>query len=142
MPGMLRERDLKELLRSEHARAYNLQVVAPSIEGSKGVINGVISSNFVENVCDDGMIHCFESYSDDMTEITASCQTMNTDAKLISVCQVGCQSHADLNVTVCCCDDDLCNLPDSEKPTASPSSAHLPPRLRQKFGPFKLSKSL
>ncbi|VDL67016.1 unnamed protein product [Nippostrongylus brasiliensis] len=47
-----------------------------------------MSSNFAENVCEEGMTHCFESYSDDLTEITASCQTPNTDFKLLDVCKV------------------------------------------------------
>ncbi|VDL66956.1 unnamed protein product [Nippostrongylus brasiliensis] len=47
-----------------------------------------MSSNFAENVCEEGMTHCFESYSDDLTEITASCQTPNTDFKLLDVCKL------------------------------------------------------
>ncbi|KAK5971399.1 hypothetical protein GCK32_021690 [Trichostrongylus colubriformis] len=109
-----------------------------TISGSKGVLNGKSTANFLERTCEEGMIHCFESYSDDFTEITASCQTPNTEKKLLDVCkarflcfidlnrnsnafQTGCINHPDLNVTVCCCDTDLCNLPDSEKPTKGPN---------------------
>ncbi|RCN45310.1 hypothetical protein ANCCAN_08706 [Ancylostoma caninum] len=86
------------------------------------------------------MTHCFESYSDDLTEITASCQTPNTEQKLLDVCKVGCQNHTDLQVTVCCCDTDLCNLPDSEKPTAAPAADFQ--RMRYKFGALKLAEPL
>ncbi|KAL6728855.1 hypothetical protein Aduo_010589 [Ancylostoma duodenale] len=108
--------------------------------GSKGIINGVLSSNFVENTCEDGMTHCFESYSDDLTDITASCQTPNTEQKLLDVCKVGCQNHTDLQVTVCCCDTDLCNLPDSEKPTTAPGADFQ--RMRHKFGALESPKLL
>ncbi|CAJ0599835.1 unnamed protein product [Cylicocyclus nassatus] len=93
--------------------------------GSKGVVNNVPSSNFVANNCEDGMKHCFESFTDDMTEITASCQTPNTEHKLLDVCQVGCQNYTSLELTVCCCNTDLCNLPDSEKPTNATSTVEL-----------------
>ncbi|KIH66845.1 hypothetical protein ANCDUO_02829 [Ancylostoma duodenale] len=108
--------------------------------GSKGIINGVLSSNFVENTCEDGMTHCFESYSDDLTDITASCQTPNTEQKLLDVCKVGCQNHTDLQVTVCCCDTDLCNLPDSEKSTTAPGADFQ--RMRHKFGALESPKLL
>lgn len=29
--------------------------------------------------------------------------------------QQGCRNHTDLNITICCCDSDLCNLPPEEK---------------------------
>ncbi|XGW18280.1 hypothetical protein V3C99_002703 [Haemonchus contortus] len=112
--------------------------------GSKGVISGKLSSNFVESVCEEEMIHCFESYSDDFSEITASCQTPNTEQKLLNVCNTGCQNYPTLNVTVCCCDTDLCNLPDSEKPTLKPvvNPSEAAPVERLRSGPLKLSKSL
>ncbi|KAK6740358.1 hypothetical protein RB195_008678 [Necator americanus] len=108
--------------------------------GSKGFINGALNANFVENSCEEGMKHCFDSYSDDLTEITASCQTPNTEQKLLDVCKIGCQNHTDLNVTVCCCDSDLCNLPNSEKPTGKPPSGEQ--RLYYRRGEIKLTKSL
>ncbi|VDO18989.1 unnamed protein product [Heligmosomoides polygyrus] len=44
-------------------------------KGSKGMMG----EKFVENVCDYGMTYCFKSYSDDITTVAASCQTMNAD---------------------------------------------------------------
>ncbi|KJH48651.1 hypothetical protein DICVIV_05210 [Dictyocaulus viviparus] len=108
--------------------------------GSKGLINGLLSTDFAENDCEEGMTHCFDSFSDDLTEITASCQTLNTDKKLLDVCKIGCQNHTQLQVTVCCCDEDLCNLPDSEKPTGRPSVSTQ--EVHYKLKPLKLSSSL
>ena len=73
---------------------YLLFLLLPAVlplrcyEGSKGTVNGVETSNFRETTCDEGMIHCFESYSDDWSDVTASCQTPSTDDKLLSVCEV------------------------------------------------------
>ncbi|KAJ1354879.1 hypothetical protein KIN20_011962 [Parelaphostrongylus tenuis] len=87
--------------------------------GSKGLSkNGNAVRSFVPNECDDGMTHCFESYTDDMSQITASCQSMNTEKQLLDVCKEGCRNHTDLHVTICCCDSDLCNLPPEEKENA------------------------
>ncbi|KAK6748835.1 hypothetical protein RB195_001453 [Necator americanus] len=68
------------------------------------------------------MTHCFESYSDDMTQITASCQSPNTEQRLLDVCKQGCRNHTDLNITICCCDSDLCNLPPEEKKSITDTS--------------------
>ncbi|PIC31937.1 hypothetical protein B9Z55_012465 [Caenorhabditis nigoni] len=57
-------------------------------EGSRGIVNGEDSSNFVQNLCDDNMTYCFESYNSNLTEVTASCQNMGTDQKLLDVCKV------------------------------------------------------
>ncbi|KIH67068.1 hypothetical protein ANCDUO_02597 [Ancylostoma duodenale] len=84
--------------------------------GSKGHSqNGKAVHSFLPNECEEEMTHCFESYSDDMTQITASCQSLNTEQRLLDVCKQGCQNHVDLNITICCCDSDLCNLPPEEK---------------------------
>uniref|UniRef100_A0A1I7WMZ3 Activin_recp domain-containing protein n=1 Tax=Heterorhabditis bacteriophora TaxID=37862 RepID=A0A1I7WMZ3_HETBA len=91
-------------------------------EGSKGEINGQSISNFVANQCEEDMIHCFESYSDDKKDVTAGCQTPNTDLNLLDVCKKGCVNHENIHVTVCCCDTDLCNLPPDEVPTPSTTS--------------------
>ncbi|CAI2352378.1 unnamed protein product [Caenorhabditis sp. 36 PRJEB53466] len=88
-------------------------------EGSRGVVNGEDSTNFVENLCDDNMTYCFESYNSNLTEVTASCQSMGTDQKLLEVCKMNgkCKERNDIDVTVCCCNSDLCNLQDDLKPT-------------------------
>uniref|UniRef100_A0A158P8R6 Activin_recp domain-containing protein n=1 Tax=Angiostrongylus cantonensis TaxID=6313 RepID=A0A158P8R6_ANGCA len=96
--------------------------------GSKGMVHNVLKTDFAENECEEGMKHCFDSYSNDLTEVTASCQTLNTDQKLLDVCKVGCQNHTQLEITVCCCDHDLCNLPDSEKPTDQPAISSAKPQ--------------
>ncbi|KJH44899.1 hypothetical protein DICVIV_09052 [Dictyocaulus viviparus] len=84
--------------------------------GSKGFSkNGKMVHSFVSNECDEKMTHCFESYTDDLSQITASCQSLNTEQRLLDVCKEGCRNHIDLNVTICCCDSDLCNLPPEEK---------------------------
>ncbi|VDO65495.1 unnamed protein product [Heligmosomoides polygyrus] len=69
----------------------------------------MMGGNFAVNVCDYGMTYCFKSYSDDMSTITASCQTMNTDPGTLNACRIGCQRYP--GVTVCCCYGDLCNAP-------------------------------
>ncbi|VDM54589.1 unnamed protein product [Angiostrongylus costaricensis] len=61
------------------------------------------------------MTHCFGSYTDDFSQITASCQSLNTEQRLLDVCKEGCRNHTDLQVTICCCGSDLCNLPPEEK---------------------------
>ncbi|KAK6046230.1 hypothetical protein COOONC_16266 [Cooperia oncophora] len=67
-----------------------------SHSGSKGVSNnGKEVHSFLPNECEEEMTHCFESYSDDMSQITASCQSMNTEQRLLDVY--------------------LCNLPPEEK---------------------------
>lgn len=111
------------------------------------MVNGELSTNFVENLCDDNMTYCFESYNSNLTEVTASCQSMGSDQKLLDVCKVTCQlikflcangncvnhrlffhflsfqmngkcrERSDIDVTVCCCTSDLCNLQDDLKPT-------------------------
>ncbi|EFO98357.1 hypothetical protein CRE_24269 [Caenorhabditis remanei] len=88
-------------------------------EGSRGMVNGEDSSNFVQNLCDDNMTYCFESYNSNLTEVTASCQNMGTDQKLLEVCKMDgkCKERTDIDVTVCCCTSDLCNLQDDLKPT-------------------------
>uniref|UniRef100_A0A1I7UV14 Activin_recp domain-containing protein n=1 Tax=Caenorhabditis tropicalis TaxID=1561998 RepID=A0A1I7UV14_9PELO len=88
-------------------------------EGSRGMVNGEDSSNFVQNLCDDNMTYCFESYNSNLTEVTASCQNMGTDQKLLDVCKMDgkCKERSDIDVTVCCCTSDLCNLQDDLKPT-------------------------
>nr|CDJ84040.1 Hypothetical protein CBG04431 [Haemonchus contortus] len=88
--------------------------------GSKGVSNnGKEVHSFLPNECEEEMTHCFESYTDDMSQITASCQSLNTEQRLLDVCKEGCRNHTDLNVTICCCDSDLCNLPPEEKKKAT-----------------------
>ncbi|CAB3405986.1 unnamed protein product [Caenorhabditis bovis] len=88
-------------------------------EGSRGIVNGEDSKNFVENLCDENMQYCFESYNTNLTEVTASCQSMGTDPKLLEVCKMDgmCKNRTDIDVTVCCCTTDLCNLQDDLKPT-------------------------
>uniref|UniRef100_A0A8R1I0U5 Activin types I and II receptor domain-containing protein n=2 Tax=Caenorhabditis japonica TaxID=281687 RepID=A0A8R1I0U5_CAEJA len=90
------------------------------IKGSRGVVNGEDSTNFVENLCDDNMTYCFESYNSNLTEVTASCQSMGTDQKLLDVCKMNgkCKERSDIDVTVCCCTSDLCNLQSDLKPTS------------------------
>ncbi|KAE9417514.1 hypothetical protein Angca_001008, partial [Angiostrongylus cantonensis] len=84
--------------------------------GSKGFDkNGRTVRSFVPNDCDAEMTHCFGSYTDDFSQITASCQSLNTEQQLLDVCKEGCRNHTDLQVTICCCDSDLCNLPPEEK---------------------------
>ncbi|CAB16500.2 Activin_recp domain-containing protein [Caenorhabditis elegans] len=88
-------------------------------EGSRGIVKGKDLSNFVQNQCDDNMTYCFESYNSNLTEVTASCQSMGTDTKLLEVCKMDgkCKERSDIDVTVCCCTSDLCNLQDDLKPT-------------------------
>ncbi|KAK6748834.1 hypothetical protein RB195_001453 [Necator americanus] len=91
--------------------------------GSKGLSqNGKTVHSFLPNECEEEMTHCFESYSDDMTQITASCQSPNTEQRLLDVCKQGCRNHTDLNITICCCDSDLCNLPPEEKKSITDTS--------------------
>ncbi|VDO46544.1 unnamed protein product [Haemonchus placei] len=57
--------------------------------GSKGVSNnGKEVHSFLPNECEEEMTHCFESYTDDMSQITASCQSLNTEQRLLDVCKV------------------------------------------------------
>ncbi|KHJ97380.1 hypothetical protein OESDEN_02643 [Oesophagostomum dentatum] len=95
---------------------YSYSFALKCYVGSKGSTqNGKAVHSFVPNECDEQMTHCFESYSDDMTEITASCQSPNTEQRLLDVCKEGCRNHTSLNITICCCDSDLCNLPPEVK---------------------------
>ncbi|VDL78338.1 unnamed protein product [Nippostrongylus brasiliensis] len=56
--------------------------------GSKGFSqNGKAVHSFLPNQCEDEMTHCFESYTDDMSQITASCQSLNTEKRLLDVCK-------------------------------------------------------
>lgn len=92
--------------------------------GSKGLSNnGKAVHSFLPNECEEQMTHCFESYTDDMTQITASCQSLNTEQRLLDVCKEGCRNHTDLHITICCCDSDLCNLPPQEKKKAEATTA-------------------
>ncbi|CAJ0601250.1 unnamed protein product [Cylicocyclus nassatus] len=84
--------------------------------GSKGSTqNGNEVLSFLPNECEEEMTHCFESHSDDLSQITASCQSPNTEQRLLDVCKQGCRTHNALNITICCCDSDLCNLPKAIK---------------------------
>uniref|UniRef100_A0A0K0DHN5 Uncharacterized protein n=1 Tax=Angiostrongylus cantonensis TaxID=6313 RepID=A0A0K0DHN5_ANGCA len=57
--------------------------------GSKGFDkNGRTVRSFVPNDCDAEMTHCFGSYTDDFSQITASCQSLNTEQQLLDVCKV------------------------------------------------------
>ncbi|CAD6191376.1 unnamed protein product [Caenorhabditis auriculariae] len=96
-------------------------------EGSRGVVNGEDSKNFVENQCDDNMKYCFESFNSNLTDVTASCQTMGTDTKLLDVCKLDglCKNRSEIDVTVCCCSSDLCNLQVSLRPTTETPPAVL-----------------
>ncbi|CAJ0599837.1 unnamed protein product [Cylicocyclus nassatus] len=73
--------------------------------GSKGKFG----SNIRVDKCEDGMKYCFKSQTNNKDEITASCQTLNTGAKLLSICKTGCRNDKKLGITVCCCKTDLCN---------------------------------
>ncbi|CAI5447917.1 unnamed protein product [Caenorhabditis angaria] len=103
-------------------------------EGSRGIVNGEETTNFVENLCDDNMQFCFESYNSNLTEVTASCQTMGTDPKLIDVCNMDnkCRERTDIDVTVCCCTSDLCNLQEDLKPDSLQTSTEKPPEKSSK----------
>lgn len=47
--------------------------------------------NYVKETCETGMKYCFESYSkgtEDFDTATASCQSLNTDRRLLNLCEV------------------------------------------------------
>ncbi|PAV66544.1 hypothetical protein WR25_22551 [Diploscapter pachys] len=88
-------------------------------DGSKAPIKGNTTTNFIRMECDEGMQYCFESYNANFSIVTASCQNLNTESKMLDVCKMPgmCDTRDTLDITICCCNTDLCNLQSFLVPT-------------------------
>ncbi|CAD6191397.1 unnamed protein product [Caenorhabditis auriculariae] len=93
-----------------------LQLLFPSIDcvqcftGSRGEVKGIKSESFVGTICDQGLSNCFYSHNKDFTEMTASCEKLETQQLTKKACKAenGCFTGAS-GITVCCCNGDFCN---------------------------------
>lgn len=69
--------------------------------GSKAPIKGNTTTNFIRMECDEGMQYCFESYNANFSIVTASCQNLNTESKMLDICKVSIASRIkDISVGV------------------------------------------
>ncbi|ULT97003.1 hypothetical protein L5515_012165 [Caenorhabditis briggsae] len=77
--------------------------------GSRGFINGKLEQKFIQETCDEGMLYCIESYTGDFDEVTASCQHLGTNMRLLDLCQSKNPKKINEDLTTRCCKTDLCN---------------------------------
>ncbi|PIC35743.1 hypothetical protein B9Z55_015004 [Caenorhabditis nigoni] len=77
--------------------------------GSRGFINGQPAHKFIQETCDEGMLYCMESYTADFNEVTASCQHLGTNMRLLNLCQSKTPEQTENDLTIRCCKTDLCN---------------------------------
>ncbi|CAP25130.1 Protein CBG04431 [Caenorhabditis briggsae] len=78
-------------------------------ECSRGFINGKLEQKFIQETCDEGMLYCIESYTGDFDEVTASCQHLGTNMRLLDLCQSKNPKKINEDLTTRCCKTDLCN---------------------------------